>query len=203
MSEHHGIVDFDLSEPIGLPPGPPGDKGEKGDPGIQGLKGDAGDKGDQGDLGPKGDQGDIGDLGPKGDKGDQGDVGIQGLKGDKGDKGDPGEPPPVQRISATIAAGYNLNQIDTTVPTSEPISFTGEPTAVEIKFNVHGKLPATTNSQRNAVVVQLFRGATLLVTVATGYIRDSNGHDEGSWNAAYDDLNPGVDPEYTLSLIHI
>ncbi len=101
-------------------------------------------------------------------------------------------------VEADFTAGQNLNQTAGTLTTTTPLSFTGTPARVEITLNIHGMISNTAAVARPAPVMELYRGATLLLSIATGYIRDSNDHEESSYNAHFIDTSPGTDPVYTI-----
>jgi hypothetical protein len=111
------------------------------------------------------------------------------------------------------ADGINVNSPLTPAPittntlgsgwanTSGNVAFTGSPTVVVVRVNIHGTIDNAANIQRPAAVVELWRTSgtpTNLVTMATGYIRDATDHEEASWSCSYLDTTPGTNPAYEI-----
>lgn len=108
--------------------------------------------------------------------------------------------PPVW-VQANVVAGQNLNQTAGVLTVDVAAAVSGAPSAVTAYVNIHGKLDDATAGARVAAVMELWRSSgtpELLVTMATGYVRDANDHEEPSYHCAFPDLTPGTDPAYEV-----
>ena len=109
---------------------------------------------------------------------------------------------PPEFLAVDVTAGQNINQTAGVLTTSATMTLVGsDPLVVHVCVNLHGVLGDATSGARVAPVVELWRvtgTAEHLVTMATGYIRDSQDHEENSFNSAFYDLTPGASPEYEL-----
>ena len=105
-------------------------------------------------------------------------------------------------VSVEVTAGTNINQTNLDpIPTSGPVSFTGAPSAVDLRVHVHYGIANSISGSRVAPVVELWRVSgtpTLLASAATGYIRDSNDHEESSFTISIWDVAAGTNPVYEL-----
>lgn len=100
---------------------------------------------------------------------------------------------PMTLTTDTLGAGW--------ANASGVLTYTGSPTDVVVRVNLHGAIGNTANAQRPAAVVELWRSSgtpTMLTTMATGYIRDATDHEEASWSCSYLDMAPGTNPSYEL-----
>lgn len=78
--------------------------------------------------------------------------------------------------------------------------FTGSPDYVDLKFNAKVFISNTANFQRPNYVAQVVRvnDGKVMAQAASTYIRDSNDHEEASWNISVIDESPPANPEYRV-----
>ena len=88
--------------------------------------------------------------------------------------------------AGTLGAGWSI--------ATNALTYTGTPGAVLLEINVS----YTSVGQRAAPVVELWKGATKLAMAHTGYIRNTNGHNEASSNFTFIDTAPGTNPAYHI-----
>ncbi len=74
------------------------------------------------------------------------------------------------------------------------LTYSGTPSAVHIEVNVS----YTSTGVRASPVVELWKGTTKLAMAHTGYMRNTNGHNEASSNFTFIDTAPGTNPAYHL-----
>jgi len=84
---------------------------------------------------------------------------------------------------------------------NDALLYTGEPDRVRINVQIAQTIAQNANIQRAAPQVSLTRNGTEIARSSTGYIRDSNDHEESSSTIVFTDPTPGVNPEYALTSI--
>lgn len=112
--------------------------------------------------------------------------------------------------SNTVTAGQDVNDNGAIAFTSDrddatwdatanSRTYIGAPDRVRIKVNIHQRIADNINAQRPAPQVTLLRNGVTIARSSTGYIRDTNDHEDSSNTIAIIDRAPGTDPVYTLT----